>query len=180
MFDFFNPESPPIIIDGSPPAPSKVSSSCGSYVAHTNDDNERKNRSPEEVLSPRLPLTLDLFPTQTSTDIQESSSFSVGHNNGSNQRQEIAPATLQGSKQESAQTSTSDETRVMCVETKRSSCNAVPKKNERPVPRHKEEEKRYEGISTELVLYEDPWKIKKKLKPSDLGHLSRLLLPGTA
>ncbi|KAI3436922.1 uncharacterized protein J3R85_005964, partial [Psidium guajava] len=30
---------------------------------------------------------------------------------------------------------------------------------------------------TELVLYEDPWKIKKTLKPSDVGNQSRLLLP---
>ncbi|KAK2653927.1 hypothetical protein Ddye_013783 [Dipteronia dyeriana] len=31
--------------------------------------------------------------------------------------------------------------------------------------------------STELELYSDPWKIKKRLKESDLGNLSRLLIP---
>ncbi|KAK3432487.1 hypothetical protein EUGRSUZ_E04365 [Eucalyptus grandis] len=33
-----------------------------------------------------------------------------------------------------------------------------------------------EGVSTELVLLFDPYKIKKKLKQSDPGHLSRLLI----
>ncbi|XP_030444062.1 B3 domain-containing protein At2g33720-like [Syzygium oleosum] len=33
------------------------------------------------------------------------------------------------------------------------------------------------GVSTELELYPDPWKIKKKLTESDLGHSSRLLIP---
>ncbi|KAF8016873.1 hypothetical protein BT93_H2162 [Corymbia citriodora subsp. variegata] len=33
-----------------------------------------------------------------------------------------------------------------------------------------------EEVSTELVLLFDPYKIKKKLKQSDLGHLSRLLI----
>ncbi|OWM82847.1 B3 domain-containing protein At2g33720-like [Punica granatum] len=32
-------------------------------------------------------------------------------------------------------------------------------------------------VSTDLVLYSCPWKIKKKLQASDLGGLSRLLLP---
>ncbi|OWM78717.1 hypothetical protein CDL15_Pgr002888 [Punica granatum] len=32
-------------------------------------------------------------------------------------------------------------------------------------------------VSTDLVLYTCPWKIKKKLQESDLGGLSRLLLP---
>ncbi|KAJ1432383.1 hypothetical protein SESBI_06644 [Sesbania bispinosa] len=32
------------------------------------------------------------------------------------------------------------------------------------------------GYSTELMLYDDPWKIKKILKESDLGNMSRLLL----
>ncbi|KAK3430413.1 hypothetical protein EUGRSUZ_E02109 [Eucalyptus grandis] len=32
-------------------------------------------------------------------------------------------------------------------------------------------------VSTELALYDDPWKIRKKLTKSDLYHLSRLLLP---
>ncbi|KAJ1432385.1 DNA-binding barrel domain superfamily [Sesbania bispinosa] len=32
------------------------------------------------------------------------------------------------------------------------------------------------GYSTELMLYDDPWKIKKILKESYLGNMSRLLL----
>ncbi|KAJ1379131.1 hypothetical protein SESBI_47182 [Sesbania bispinosa] len=32
------------------------------------------------------------------------------------------------------------------------------------------------GYSTELMLYDDPWKIKNILKESDLGNLSTLLL----
>ncbi|XP_010058732.2 gibberellin 2-beta-dioxygenase 6 [Eucalyptus grandis] len=32
-------------------------------------------------------------------------------------------------------------------------------------------------VSTDLALYEDPWKIRKKLTGSDLSPLSRLLLP---
>jgi hypothetical protein len=34
------------------------------------------------------------------------------------------------------------------------------------------------GVSLELKLGVDPWVIKKTIKPSDLGHLSRLLLAG--
>ncbi|KAI6705821.1 hypothetical protein NL676_008783 [Syzygium grande] len=37
-----------------------------------------------------------------------------------------------------------------------------------------EDEDRRNGVSTELVLLFDPYKIKKKLTKSDLGHLSRL------
>ncbi|XP_039169458.1 gibberellin 2-beta-dioxygenase 6-like [Eucalyptus grandis] len=33
-------------------------------------------------------------------------------------------------------------------------------------------------VSTDLALYKDPWKIRKKLTESDLSPLSRLLLPG--
>ncbi|KAK0595010.1 hypothetical protein LWI29_002536 [Acer saccharum] len=33
------------------------------------------------------------------------------------------------------------------------------------------------SVSIELELYCDPWKITKKLKKSDLGDLSRLLIP---
>ncbi|KAI6706204.1 hypothetical protein NL676_009166 [Syzygium grande] len=32
-------------------------------------------------------------------------------------------------------------------------------------------------VSTRLELYRDPWEVKKKLTASDVGHLSRLLLP---
>ncbi|XP_030445616.1 B3 domain-containing protein At2g33720-like [Syzygium oleosum] len=32
-------------------------------------------------------------------------------------------------------------------------------------------------VSTRLELYWDPWKIKKRLTESDLGHLSRFLIP---
>ncbi|QHO35027.1 hypothetical protein HN873_029570 [Arachis hypogaea] len=33
------------------------------------------------------------------------------------------------------------------------------------------------GCSTELMMYDDPWKLKKVLNSSDVGSLSRLLLP---
>ncbi|KAK3430387.1 hypothetical protein EUGRSUZ_E01938 [Eucalyptus grandis] len=60
---------------------------------------------------------------------------------------------------------------------KRSPGSVVPNDNGRPVPRNNEEENHYAGISTELVLYEDKCKIKKKLKKSDLSdRLSRLML----
>ncbi|KAK3430390.1 hypothetical protein EUGRSUZ_E01943 [Eucalyptus grandis] len=52
------------------------------------------------------------------------------------------------------QWSASDVTRFVCAEGKISS-----------------------DVSTELALYDDPWKIRKKLTKSDLDHLSRLLLP---
>ncbi|KAF8028663.1 hypothetical protein BT93_E1341 [Corymbia citriodora subsp. variegata] len=38
------------------------------------------------------------------------------------------------------------------------------------------EEEGCNDVSTELVLRYDPYKVKKKLKKSDLGHLSRLLI----
>ncbi|KAK7363094.1 hypothetical protein VNO77_05223 [Canavalia gladiata] len=41
----------------------------------------------------------------------------------------------------------------------------------------KQEERRSWDCTTDLMLYDDPWKIKKKLKESDIGNLSRLLLP---
>ncbi|KAF8029121.1 hypothetical protein BT93_E1715 [Corymbia citriodora subsp. variegata] len=40
-----------------------------------------------------------------------------------------------------------------------------------------EDEERRNGVSTELVLCFDPYKIKKKLTKSDLGYLARLLIP---
>ncbi|KAK2653928.1 hypothetical protein Ddye_013784 [Dipteronia dyeriana] len=39
-----------------------------------------------------------------------------------------------------------------------------------------EEEERRRGVTTWLQLYSDPWKIKKKLRMSDLGGLSRFLI----
>ena len=45
------------------------------------------------------------------------------------------------------------------------------------VMRESEEEGNHWGYSTKLMLYDDPWKIKKLLTKSDLGNLSRLLLP---
>jgi len=32
------------------------------------------------------------------------------------------------------------------------------------------------GLSTELILLDDPWKIKKELKESDVGNMDKLLL----
>ncbi|KAF8037900.1 hypothetical protein BT93_B0671 [Corymbia citriodora subsp. variegata] len=43
------------------------------------------------------------------------------------------------------------------------------------LPEKRLKRKRSSGVSTDLVLC-DPWKIKKKLTPSDIGHLSRLML----
>lgn len=146
MLDFFNPKSPPVIVGDSPPAPLMASSSGVSYAANDiNDDDER------------LSLSLSLFPTLSCADIRESSSSSVGDNNGSNQDRE---------------------TRITRAERERSLRRVVPRKSKQPVPRREEEENHSPGgVSTELVLYEDPWKIKKKLKRSDVGNLSRLLLP---
>ncbi|KAL5744667.1 hypothetical protein ACOSQ2_027783 [Xanthoceras sorbifolium] len=39
-----------------------------------------------------------------------------------------------------------------------------------------EEEERRRGVSTRLELYSDPWRIKKRLTTSDVGHLSRVLV----
>ncbi|KAK3430473.1 hypothetical protein EUGRSUZ_E02013 [Eucalyptus grandis] len=58
----------------------------------------------------------------------------------------------------------------------------LPNRSENSWPRsltvreREEEEERCNGISTELVLLFDPYKIKKKLTKSDLGHQSRLLI----
>ncbi|XP_056161874.1 uncharacterized protein LOC130135983 [Syzygium oleosum] len=176
MLDFFDRRSPLIVIDHSPPAPSVVSSSCVSDATPTDDDEEEEHRSQEEVSSPCSWLTLHLFPTRTCNNIQESFSFSVLNNRGGDPRQDIDPAPLRGNKRETLESSTSEETPIIFAERERSSRRVIPNKNEWPVPRHKGEEKYYAGISTELVLYEDPWKIRKKLTESNLGHLLRLLL----
>ncbi|KAL5813052.1 hypothetical protein ACOSQ3_028002 [Xanthoceras sorbifolium] len=42
-------------------------------------------------------------------------------------------------------------------------------------PREEEEERR-RGVSTRLELFSDPWRIKKRLTTSDVGHLSRVLV----
>ncbi|KAI6706196.1 hypothetical protein NL676_009158 [Syzygium grande] len=62
-------------------------------------------------------------------------------------------------------------------EEERSSRRVVPNKNERPIPRREGEEMDGAGVTTALVLFQDPWKIKKKLTERDLGHSSRLLIP---
>ncbi|OIW14124.1 hypothetical protein TanjilG_21264 [Lupinus angustifolius] len=49
--------------------------------------------------------------------------------------------------------------------------------NERNRGRNNDPEEREWGYSMELKLYDDPWKVKKVLTESDLGHLSRFLLP---
>ncbi|KAF7847452.1 hypothetical protein BT93_L2953 [Corymbia citriodora subsp. variegata] len=49
-------------------------------------------------------------------------------------------------------------------------------RQERELPEKGLKRNRSSGVSTELVLH-DPWKIKKKLTKSDLGDLSRLMLP---
>ncbi|KAL3739214.1 hypothetical protein ACJRO7_020595 [Eucalyptus globulus] len=161
MFDFFNPKSPPIIMDGGlPPAPSSVaSSSCVSDAAHNNIDDERRNGSTRTIV---------LFPTQACTDIQESSSSSVGDNNGSNRHQGTALTTRDG--WESLEPSASDETHITCVETRRSSGSAVLRRNNnRPVPRREEGEERYPGVSTELVIYEDRGRSRRSSSPATSG-----------
>ncbi|XP_020203270.1 B3 domain-containing protein At2g33720 [Cajanus cajan] len=62
--------------------------------------------------------------------------------------------------------------------TKRKSFIEAPtneRKRSRMVKKKKEEERHW-GYSTNLMIYDDPWKIKKELTKSDLGNLSRLLL----
>ncbi|XP_071723449.1 gibberellin 2-beta-dioxygenase 6-like [Rutidosis leptorrhynchoides] len=45
------------------------------------------------------------------------------------------------------------------------------------LPRFRQIERNISDVSTELVFYDDPWRIRKKLTKSDLDQLSRLLLP---
>ncbi|KAJ1394391.1 DNA-binding barrel domain superfamily [Sesbania bispinosa] len=44
------------------------------------------------------------------------------------------------------------------------------------IPTKKKPQETRWGYTTDLMLYDDPWKIKKVLKESDVGNLSRLLL----
>lgn len=65
----------------------------------------------------------------------------------------------------------------MCREEERSSRRVVPNKNERPFLDEREgEEMDRAGVDGVLRLWEDPWKIRKELKESDIDHSSRLLL----
>ncbi|KAJ4705980.1 B3 domain-containing protein [Melia azedarach] len=52
-------------------------------------------------------------------------------------------------------------------------CKVAAMKNYRPEAEGAEKRR---GVSTKLEIYLDPWIIKKKLTPSDLGHMSRLML----
>ncbi|TKY47010.1 B3 domain-containing protein [Spatholobus suberectus] len=63
--------------------------------------------------------------------------------------------------------------------TKRKSCIEAPddERKRARIMKKKKQEERCWGYSTDLMLYDDPWKIKKELTKSDLGNLSRLLLP---
>ncbi|KAF8035377.1 hypothetical protein BT93_C1413 [Corymbia citriodora subsp. variegata] len=88
----------------------------------------------------------------------------------SDPRQEIAPAQL---KRKFTTSLTLDETLIV---EKKAKCNGKQKAKKVASEGEKEEERR-NGVSTELVLLFDPYKIKKKLTKSDLGNLSRLLIP---
>ncbi|KAE9598854.1 putative transcription factor B3-Domain family [Lupinus albus] len=64
-----------------------------------------------------------------------------------------------------------------CPSTSSSSMNASVVADGINRGRNNEAEERVWGYSMELKLYDDPWKIKKVMTESDLGHLSRFLLP---
>ncbi|KAK3430412.1 hypothetical protein EUGRSUZ_E02114 [Eucalyptus grandis] len=65
--------------------------------------------------------------------------------------------------------------RTLIVEKKAKHCRSQTEK--KGASECEVEEERRGGVSTELVLRYDPYKIKKTLKKSDLDHLSRLMIP---
>ncbi|XP_056173882.1 B3 domain-containing protein At2g33720-like [Syzygium oleosum] len=84
-------------------------------------------------------------------------------------RQEIVPAQP---KRKSVASPTGAETLIV---EKKPKYNRTQKEKKEASGCDTEDERR-NGVSTELVLLYDPYKIKKKLTQSNLGHLSRLLI----
>ncbi|KAI6706173.1 hypothetical protein NL676_009135 [Syzygium grande] len=182
LVDFFSPESPPI---GDVHSPLLMDSS------HLHDD-EKKPASDHwrgEVHS--LPLTdswscvCDLHDQEKNGDegAREISSaagvvvareffpLTPDQNTKGVARQEIVPAQ---SERKSVASPTDAETLIV---EKKAKYNRT-QKEKKEASRCDTEEERRNGVSTELVLLYDPYKIKKKLTQGDLGHLSRLLIGG--
>ncbi|XP_039169454.1 putative B3 domain-containing protein At1g78640 [Eucalyptus grandis] len=160
LIDSFTPEWPPDVPRGEvqTPPPLVNSSSCVSYLHdhERNHEEEGGETSSAAVVVPArvfFPLTLD--PTRGFLDTKELSAPS---------------ARLE---QKSTASLTDDGTLI--VEKKAKRCRS--QKEKRGASECEVEEDRCGDVSTELVLRYDPYKIKKTLKKSDLGHLSRLLIP---
>ncbi|XP_039169450.1 putative B3 domain-containing protein At1g78640 [Eucalyptus grandis] len=138
--------------------PSIGSSSCVSFLHdhERNHEEEGGETSSAAVVVPArvfFPLTPD--PTRGFLDTKELSA---------------APARPE---QKSTASLTDDGTLIVDKKAKR--CRS--QKGRRGASECEAEEERCGDVSTELVLRYDPYKIKKTLKKSDLGHLSRLLIP---
>ncbi|XP_018728819.2 B3 domain-containing protein At2g33720-like [Eucalyptus grandis] len=158
----FTPESP--LVGDVPrsevhtPPPSIDSSSCVSYLHDhkRNHEEEGEETSSAAVVVPArvfFPFTLD--PTRGLLDTKELSA---------------APARPE---RKSMASLTDDGTPIVDKKAKR--CRS--QKGKRGASECEAEEERCGDVSTELVLRYDPYKIKKTLTKSDLGQLSRLLIP---
>ncbi|KAI6706165.1 hypothetical protein NL676_009127 [Syzygium grande] len=130
------------------------SRSCISYL---HDQEENRDDGSGEISSARAVVAREFFPL-------------TPDRKACDPRQEIAPAQP---KRKFTASLAGDETLI--VEKKARYIRKQEDKKE--ASECEEEEDRRNGVSTELVLLFDPYKIKKKLTKSDLGHLSRLLIP---
>ncbi|KAI3436933.1 Peptidase A1 domain-containing protein [Psidium guajava] len=136
------------------------SSSCVSYL-HDHEKNHDEGAS--KISSAEVVVARDFFPL-TPDGKGFSDTKEVGH-----PHPEIFPAQP---KRKYMASPTDAETFIV---QKKPKCNRTHKAKKVASGCDTEEDRR-NGISTELVLLFDPYKIKKKLTQSDLGDLSRLLI----
>ncbi|KAL3739264.1 hypothetical protein ACJRO7_020638 [Eucalyptus globulus] len=125
------------------------SSSCLSYLQ---DQEKNGEEGATGISSAGVVASREFFLLTPDQNTKE-----VGH-----PRQEIVPAQLKRKSMASLTNAESVEKKAKCKRTQKgkkvaSGCDA-------------------EEVSTELTLLFDPYKIKKRLTQSDLGHLSRLLI----
>ncbi|XP_030549235.1 uncharacterized protein LOC115754377 [Rhodamnia argentea] len=199
LFDFFSPKSPPLrdVLIGevhSPPPLMDSSALCMSYlhghekepigdgdrlrgsgeahspplmdsssscVSYLHDQEKNHDEGASDISSPTVVVARDFFPL--TPDLKRLlGTKEVGH-------PEIVPTQL---KRKSMASLTEAETSLVGKKAKYNR----KQKAEKVASGCDTEEDRRNGVSTELVLLLDPYKIKKKLTQSDLGNLSRLLI----
>ncbi|KAI6706207.1 hypothetical protein NL676_009169 [Syzygium grande] len=159
LVEFVGPESPPIgdVLRGEVHLPPSMGSwSC---VCNLHDQEKNGDEGARENSSAGVVVAREVFPLTPDLNTKE-----VG-----GPRREIVPAQP---KQKSMASLTDAETLIVEKKVKYNRTQ----KEKKEAPGCDTEEERRNGLSTELVLLYDPYKIKKKLTQSDLGHLSRLLI----
>ncbi|KAF8028664.1 hypothetical protein BT93_E1342 [Corymbia citriodora subsp. variegata] len=162
FIDSFTPESPPVgevLRSEVHTPPSLIDSS--SYVSYLHDHEKNHDEERGETSSATMAAAACVFFPLTPDP------------RGFLDTKELGAAPTAQPKRKSTASLADD--RTLTVEKKAKRLRS--QKEKKGASECEVEEERRGGVSTELALCFDPYKIKKTLKKSDLGRLSRLLIP---